>query len=137
MRRVRATAVAMSAAVLILLSACGNGPPPGQGGNGGGTATKIGVGGASLGAAAVKIVATSGLQFSPANTHAKVGEIVQWTIASDSVPHNVTFDADSSVNSPQAVGPGQTWDIKFTAPGTYVYHCTIHPGMNGQITVGS
>lgn len=136
MRRVRATAIAISAGVLILVSACGNGPPPGQGGNGGG-ATKIGVGGASLGAAMVKITATSADQFSPGSTHAKVGQIVQWTVASDSVPHNVTFDADSSVSSPQTVAPGQTWDVKFTAPGTYSYHCTIHPGMNGTITVGS
>jgi plastocyanin len=56
-------------------------------------------------------------------------------VAQDSVPHNVTWDADQTLNSPQTVGPGETWQVKFTVAGAYTYHCTIHPGMDGQITI--
>ena len=32
--------------------------------------------------------------------------------------------------------PGATWDVMFSAPGTYNYLCTIHaPNMKGVITV--
>jgi plastocyanin len=32
--------------------------------------------------------------------------------------------------------PGATWEVKFTAAGTYNYLCTIHaPSMKGEITV--
>jgi plastocyanin len=134
MTRIRAMAISAGVGLAIALSACGNGPP--AGGGGGAAAQTIGVAAASgLGTAVVKVTATSGLQFSPNKTTAKVGEVVQWTVAPDSVPHNVTFDADQTVNSPQTVAPGDSWQVKFTVPGTYVYHCTIHPGMDGQITV--
>jgi plastocyanin len=26
-------------------------------------------------------------------------------------------------------------DDEVTPPGTYTYHCTIHPGMTGRVTV--
>ena len=133
MTRTRATLMTAIVSAAIALTACGNGPPAGQGGGGGVT---IGTAAASgLGAPAVNVTATSADQFSPAKSTAKVGQVVQWTVAADSVPHNVTWDADSSVNSPGSIGPGQTWQVKFSAPGTYTYHCTIHPGMDGQITV--
>jgi hypothetical protein len=31
--------------------------------------------------------------------------------------------------------PGQSWTHAFTKPGTYSYFCTIHPWMNGVVTV--
>ncbi len=34
------------------------------------------------------------------------------------------------------IKPGQAVAIRFTAPGTYAYHCTIHPEMHGKIIVG-
>ena len=33
------------------------------------------------------------------------------------------------------LGSGATYTVKFTAPGTYNYHCAIHPNMVGTIVV--
>jgi plastocyanin len=96
-----------------------------------------GVGQASnsgLGSPAERITATAGLSFDPASTTAKVGDVIQWTNTGD-VPHNVTFDSQPSLTS-GTLSQGNTWQVKFTTAGTYSFHCTFHPGMNGQITVG-
>ena len=50
-------------------------------------------------------------------------------------PHNVTWD-----NAPPAVGNSGdkstgTFDATISQAGTYNYHCTIHGGMSGSITV--
>ena len=34
------------------------------------------------------------------------------------------------------IKPGQAAAVRFTAKGTYSYHCTIHPKMHGKIVVG-
>jgi plastocyanin len=134
MTRIRGMVITAGVGLAIALSACGNGPP--DLGSAGGGATTIGIAKATgLGTVGVKVTATSGLLFSPIKSKAKVGEVVQWTVTPDSVPHNVTWDTDQSLNSPETVGPGETWQVKFTVAGTYTYHCTIHPGMNGQITI--
>ncbi len=33
--------------------------------------------------------------------------------------------------------PGQRWQYTFTTPGVYPYFCSLHPGMDGTITVSS
>jgi len=33
------------------------------------------------------------------------------------------------------LAPGQQWSYTFTTPGVYPYFCSIHPGMDGEITV--
>ncbi|MGH7722065.1 MAG: cupredoxin domain-containing protein [Candidatus Dormibacteria bacterium] len=135
MTRMRSIVITAGAGLLITLCACGNGPPEVSGSSSGGQAA--GVGGASLGTPATKVIANSSDKFAPGNITVSTGEIIQWTVAQDSPPHNITFDSQSSLDSPSAVGPGSTWEVKFSAPGTYPYHCTIHAGMNGQITVTS
>ena len=92
MTRMRSLVITAGVGLAITLCACGNGPPEGSGGGGGGPA--VGTAGASgLGTAAVSITANASDQFSPVNTTAAVGQVIQWTVASDSVPHNVTFDS--------------------------------------------
>ena len=46
----------------------------------------------------------------------------------------MTF-TDPSLTS-ATLNQGDTWQVKFTVAGTYAYHCTFHPGMDGQLTVG-
>jgi plastocyanin len=134
MTRMRSILITLGVALAITLCACGNGPPELAAGGGGGPV--VGQAGASgLGTPASKITATSADTFSPGNISVTTGQVIQWTVASDSVPHNVTFDSSGDLTSPGSLGPGDTWQVKFTVAGTYPYHCTIHDGMNGQITV--
>src|SRR5579875_243718 len=35
------------------------------------------------------------------------------------------------------IAPGATFSFTFTTPGTYTYHCTIHPFMHGTVVVAS
>ena len=133
MKQWRPLVLGAGASLAIGLAACGNGVPialssgSGSGGNCPGSA------GASLGAAAVKISGTDALQFSPTSQTAKVGQVIEWT-NTGTVLHNITFD-EASCLTDNAFQPQATWDIKFTQAGTYPYHCTIHPGMDGSLTV--
>jgi plastocyanin len=69
------------------------------------------------------------------------GGTVQWfnddhtssSYGSDAVTHNITAD-DGSFTSGALVA-GASFDATFDAPGTYGYHCSIHPTMKGTITV--
>lgn len=131
----RPLVIAAGLALAAGLAACGNGPPAGSGGSssGGGGCTS-GTAGASLGKASVKVDATDQLQFSPTAQSVKTGQVVEWD-NTGSVLHNITFDNPSCFTD-SSFQPGGKWQVKFTAPGTYSYHCTIHPGMDGKITVG-
>jgi plastocyanin len=40
----------------------------------------------------------------------------------------VTFDSN-------VISPNGVFRTTFAAPGTYAYHCEIHPGMTGTVTV--
>jgi plastocyanin len=133
MTRMRSIVITTGVAMAITLCACGNGPPELAAGGGGPVVGKAAASG--LGTPAVKVTADAALQFSPVKTTVATGQVLQWTVAADSVPHNVTFDSNSDLTSPASLGPGETWEVEFTVPGTYSYRCTIHDGMNGQVTV--
>ena len=134
MKRFRPLALGAGASLTLGLAACGNGPPGGSG-SGGNTCSAGTL--VSSGTAQVKIDANDQLQFVPASDNAKVGQIVQWTNGG-TVAHTVTFDSSnaSCLTDPQ-IAPGASWEVKFTAAGSYTYKCTIHPGMNGSLTVSS
>lgn len=36
---------------------------------------------------------------------------------------------------PVAMNPGGTWIVMYMGPGTYEYHCTIHPEMRQRLTI--
>jgi plastocyanin len=70
--------------------------------------------------------------FSPDEADVAVGETVTWT-NTDSIAHTSTSDRsgwDSGI-----VAPGGRFSFAFQAPGTYQYHCAIHPGMVGTVVV--
>lgn len=135
MTRLRSIAVIVGIGLALTISGCGNGPPEvAGGGGGGGGGTTIGKAATTgLGTPAKMVAATSDLKFDPTPVTVKTGQVIQWTDTS-SVPHNVTFDNNPELTS-QNLGQGDTWQVEFTVAGTYAYHCTIHPGMDGQITV--
>ena len=120
----------------IGLAACGSSAsqttPPNSAAGGCSTGT---AGVSNLGAATVKVAATDQLQFSPTTQTAHAGQVVEWT-APGTTTHTITFQSsDASCLSDVQLNPGASWEVKFTQPGTYAYKCTIHPGMNGTITV--
>jgi plastocyanin len=134
MMKARLAAAGLGVATALLFAACGNGPPAGEGGTsgaasgGGDVGTKVT---ATSGAATVDM--TDSLKFQPASASVKVGDTVLWTNGS-SVAHNVTFDSYSSISS-DSLSNGDKYAVKFTKAGSYQYHCTFHPGMDGTVSV--
>jgi plastocyanin len=119
-------------AVIALVSSCGSSPTPSPSGSTcNGSAAVSG-----LGTVAATIDATDNLVFVPASTTTSVGEVVQFK-NTGTVAHTVTFqDNNDGCLSDAMLNPGSTWEVKFTAAGTYNYLCTIHaPNMKGEIKV--
>ena len=61
-----------------------------------------------------------------------VGETITW-VNNDREAHTSAGD-DGSWNS-GTIGPGANFSRTFPTAGTFTYHCTIHPGMIGSVTV--
>ncbi len=59
-------------------------------------------------------------------------------INDDPAPHTVTSDTagvfDSGTTGP-LTSQGGTYQFTFTTPGTYTYHCSFHPWMQGTVIV--
>lgn len=70
--------------------------------------------------------------FSPSQVDALPGETVTWTNVSPRV-HTVTSDAGLFESG--ELLPAAVFSQRFDAPGGYAYHCTLHPGMTGEIDV--
>jgi plastocyanin len=71
-------------------------------------------------------------EFSPSLIDALPGDDITWSNVSERT-HTVTAD-DGSFDSGELPGGG-TFATTAGAPGTYLYHCTIHAGMTGQVDV--
>jgi plastocyanin len=78
------------------------------------------------------IVSIQNFYFYPFTIAVRVGATVQWTNY-DPVSHTTTSDLglwDSGAVSPVAAGGGAaggSFRFTFMTPGTYGYHCSIHP----------
>ena len=85
--------------------------------------------------AGVRVAETDALVFQPSSATAKVGDVIEWTNTGNAV-HNVVFD-NQGVPSSDTMNQGDTFEIKFTKPGTYSYVCKFHESVNmrGTITV--
>jgi plastocyanin len=84
---------------------------------------------AAVEAKAVKI--TDGT-FEPADLEVRVGTTVKWT-NDGKKPHTVTSDKGDWGSG--ELSTGQTFTATFTKPGTFEYHCKLHPVMKAKITV--
>jgi plastocyanin len=76
--------------------------------------------------------AVGGNQWGPVS--AKVGDVITWT-NSDAVPHRVALDDGSCQMSGNIPPGGGKASLVFSVPGTYPFHCTVHPSMHGTITI--
>jgi plastocyanin len=85
----------------------------------------------SSGIADIKI---QNFAFDPPNITIKAGTKVQWTNL-DGVTHSIT--SDTGLWDSGGIAQGDSYNRVFDTPGTYPYHCGIHPTMKGTITVTS
>ncbi len=58
---------------------------------------------------------------------------IEWT-NNDAAAHTITSDTDGLFDSGE-IGSKGVFSTQLTAPGTYQYHCRIHPFMKGSIVV--
>ncbi len=103
--------------LLIFLVACGGGAPPPPSGEPTPPST-----GAE--------VIIEGFAFQPATLTVAKGGVVTW-VNRDSTPHTVVGEG---FESPR-LNKGDSWSHTFDTPGTFDYHCGLHPSMTGQIVV--
>ena len=84
-------------------------------------------------AVATDAVTIRNFAFTPAVIRVKAGTTVTWTNRDDEA-HTVFFAFDRSV-SPVLVNATIVYRKTFTTPGSFAYHCTIHPFMVGTVEV--
>jgi plastocyanin len=71
--------------------------------------------------------------FAPASLTVSPGQSITWT-NTDPVAHTATSD-DNLWDSGGLPPPNGSFSTMFSEPGTYAYHCSIHPFMRGTIVV--
>jgi plastocyanin len=71
--------------------------------------------------------------FRPRNLTVARGDVVRW-VNGGSRTHTTTSNTGAWN---QSLSPGDTFRRRFRRAGTFRYHCTIHSGMTGRITVTS
>ncbi|HLX59231.1 MAG TPA: plastocyanin/azurin family copper-binding protein [Ktedonobacteraceae bacterium] len=137
--------VLLAFAALVLLAACGGGGTTSTGTTptAGGTTPTTAPSGSTPTTApsgntmAVSIISSNTFAFSPAAITIKVGTTVTWTNMT-SAPHTVTSDDgksfDSGISNPISASGG-TYSHTFMQPGTFTYHCQIHPFMKATVIV--
>jgi plastocyanin len=70
--------------------------------------------------------------YSPNPINVSVGGTVTWT-NNDNTTHTST--ANGGAFSSGSIAPGGTFRMTFPTAGSFPYHCAIHPGMIGTVTV--
>ena len=121
--RFRAGLLAIVTAMTLTAAACGG---DGYGSDGGPTGTP----GGTTGSTSSNITVRNN-SFDPSATTVAVGTTVNWSWAQGATDHNVTF-ADGQKSATQSTG---SYSRTFSSAGTFSYNCTVHPGMNGSVTV--
>jgi len=110
--------------ITLFVAACG--------GSGGGAGS--GSGSPDAGADVVTIGWTQAAITTPVTTTVGAGTPVRWR-SGDGVDHTVVADASPPPNSVGVPAGSISTTQTITSPGTYPYHCTIHPGMHGTLIV--
>ena len=83
-------------------------------------------------AAASTTVAIRDFSFGPAAITVHVGDTVTWA-NSGPTPHTAT--ADDGAFDTGTLNAGRSGSHTFASAGTFAYHCTLHPSMQGTVTV--
>jgi len=73
--------------------------------------------------------------FDPSTVTVKTGSAVTW-VNGDSPPHTIASDSGlPAAFTSDMLSTGASYTFTFTRPGTYTYHCSIHPSMKGTVIV--
>ncbi len=82
------------------------------------------------------IVTINDFAFSPMTVTIQAGQTVLWA-NNGNISHTSTSDSTStfSWDTGTVVPSGVSTPVAFTTPGTYTYHCEIHPFMHGAVIV--
>jgi plastocyanin len=70
--------------------------------------------------------------FNPETITVAANTTITWT-NKDAITHTVT--SNTGVFSSGTLAKNATFSFKFTTPGTYPYHCTIHTAMTATVIV--
>jgi plastocyanin len=107
--------------LILLAAACGGSSMDSSGsGNGNGNGTVI--------------QWTLAAQSAPVQTTVTAGTPVSWHNG-DGILHNVVPDASPPPTAISLPGGATSTSQTFNDPGTFAYHCSIHPAMRGTLTV--
>ena len=128
MRTPRLTA--LLTAVALGLAACGGGTaedtPTGE-------ATNPGAKEQPMSEQAGTKISMKNIEFKPSNVEVNVGDSVTW-VNDEQIEHNAVATEGADFRS-ELFGQGKTYEWKAEEAGTVKYVCTVHPGMEGTITV--
>lgn len=111
---------------VVALAGCGGGDEPSSSSSSSGSETAA----PQTGTVAVGM---NRLQFEPEDITVKTGAKIVWT-NNENVPHDVTAEDGADFKS-EVFGEGGTFEYTAEKAGTIKYVCTLHPGMDGTITV--
>jgi plastocyanin len=78
-------------------------------------------------------IAMKNIAFSPKETTVEVGQKVTWTNEED-IEHNVVATEGAEFES-EIFGKDGTYSYTPEEAGKIEYTCTLHPGMDGELTV--
>jgi plastocyanin len=85
--------------------------------------------------AATVTVTVRNFEFVPSQITVAPGTTVTWNFEGPA-QHTSTSDAGSALTWDSGLkGPGETFSFTFNEKGTFSYHCTPHPRMQGTVTV--
>ena len=86
-------------------------------------------------ASAVNTVSMGDNFFEPLAMTVPVGTTVQWR-NDGALPHTITSDVGAARTFDSGIiRTGGTYSLTFDAPGSFAYHCDVHPEMTGAVVV--
>ena len=115
------------ASTALLFAGCGDGDSPSASASSSGSSSQAASGGSS------SAVTIKDFKFSPASLTVKDGARVAVT-NEDSTAHTATADDGHSFDT-GTLADGASKTISVSKPGSYAYHCSIHPFMHGTLVV--
>lgn len=118
----------MALALLLAAAACGGShAPTGAGG--------VGVAAGPPAAQSFTLHGNDRDQFIPQTVSAVVG-VLTLSLQNGGVPHDLAFNDKALPGIGVVDGTAKkSTTLTFTQPGTYVFTCTIHPGMEGRVVI--